>query len=207
MRRTIGTVLYGFHVMIHPFDGFWDLKHEKKNTFSAAVVIVALTVLSTVLKIQASGLLFRSFAAEDVNLLLEFVTVLGPLILWVCVNWSITTLFDGKANLRVIFISTAYALLPLSMFFLPGVVLSHFMTQEEGVFIVVMDIAAGLWCAFLLLTGSATVQDYTMFKTVVSAIATVLGIIAVLFLLSVFFSACSQLIGFFATIFMEILYW
>ena len=207
MRRTIGAVLYGFHVMTHPFDGFWELKRDKKRAFPAAVVITALTVLSAVLKIQASGFLFKSFAAEDYNLPLELLTVLGPLALWVCVNWSITTLFDGKADMKMIFISTAFAMLPLALFFLPGAALSHFLTQEEGVFIIVIDIAAGLWCAFLLLTGSSTVQEYSMLKTVVSAIATVLGIIAVLFLLSVFISAISQLIEFFTTIIMELLYW
>ena len=207
MRATIGSMLYGFHILAHPFEGFWDLKHVKKNTFSASGIILLCVMLSVVLKIQASGFLFRTGAAEDINLIMELLTVLLPLGLWVCVNWSITTLFDGKASMKVIFISTVYALLPLALIFIPQVILSRFFTLDEKAFYVVMDVIAAVWTVFLLLTGSAAVQDYTMFKTIVSAFCTLIGIVAVLFLLSVLYSALSQLIGFFTTILMELRFW
>ena len=31
-QRTTGQqLMYGFHVIFHPFDGFWDLKHERRG--------------------------------------------------------------------------------------------------------------------------------------------------------------------------------
>ena len=32
------SINYAFYVLFHPFDGFWDLKHEKKGTIRAAAV-------------------------------------------------------------------------------------------------------------------------------------------------------------------------
>ena len=31
-----GHLLYGFYVLMHPFDGFYDLKHEKRGSLGAA---------------------------------------------------------------------------------------------------------------------------------------------------------------------------
>ena len=39
-------LLYAFHVMLHPFDGFWDLKHEKRGSVRAASTILAATIFA-----------------------------------------------------------------------------------------------------------------------------------------------------------------
>ena len=32
--------------MFHPFDGFWDLKHEHRGSVKAAMVLLAMLVLN-----------------------------------------------------------------------------------------------------------------------------------------------------------------
>ena len=206
MRRTIGTVLFGFHILTHPFDGFWDLKHEKRNTFSAALIILGLVILAVILRFQAAGYLFRPAVAEDASLVFNILSVILPLLLWTVVNWAITTLFDGKASMRMIFIATTFALMPL-LLFIPQLALSHVLVLEEGPFLYVIDIAAGLWCLGLILVGNLTIHEYSMKKTIAASVATVVGIAAFLFLAGVFYSAVSQLFAFFATLIMEIQYW
>ena len=206
MRATIGTILYGFHVLIHPFDGFWDLKHEKKNTFVAALVILCMVILAVVLRFQAAGYLFRPAVAEEANILFNIMSVILPLLLWTLVNWAITTLFDGKGTMSMIFISSTYALLPL-LLFIPQLFLTHVLVLEEAPFIHTIDIVAGLWCVGLLLIGNLTVHEYSMKKTIAASVATIVGIGALLFLGGVFYSAVSQLFAFFATLVMEIMYW
>jgi len=40
-KRTYGQeLLYVFHIMFHPFDGFWDLKHEKRGSVRAGATIL-----------------------------------------------------------------------------------------------------------------------------------------------------------------------
>ena len=206
MRATIGTVLYGFHILVHPFDGFWDLKHEKRNTFSAALVVLGLVILAVVLRFQAAGYLFRPAVAEDASLLFNVLSVIIPLLLWTVVNWAITTLFDGKASMRAIFISTTFALMPL-LLFIPQLLLTHVLVLEEAPFLHAIDVVAALWCFALILVGNLTIHEYTMKKTIAASVATVVGIGALLFLSGVFYSAVSQLFAFFTTIIMEIQYW
>ncbi|MBO5898585.1 MAG: hypothetical protein J6R04_06205, partial [Clostridia bacterium] len=46
-KKTFGQeLMYGFYTILHPFDGFWDLKHEKRGSLRAALVFLALTVLA-----------------------------------------------------------------------------------------------------------------------------------------------------------------
>lgn len=206
-KSVLDTTRYGLHVIVHPFDGFWDLKHEKKHGFGASVIIILLTVFTMIMKTQAAGYLFRLLNILDRNILLDALSVLVPLIMWVMVNWSITTLFDGKATARQIFISTSFALLPIVLIMLPMTLLSHLFIQEEAVFFVVAEMAAFAWCIWLILVGSMSVQDYTMTKTVIVAFFTLVGIVASMFLLSVFYSAITQVIGFFTTLVMEVRYW
>jgi len=206
VRRTIGTVLYAFHILLHPFDGFWDLKHEKKNTFSAAFVLLGIVVFAVILRFQAAGYLFRPEIAENASLVLNILTVIGPVVLWTVVNWAITTLFDGKASMKMIFIATVFSLTPFLLFY-PQLVLTHVLLAEEGNFIGAIDIFVGLWTVMLLLIGNLTIQEYSMKKTIAASIATIVGVAAFLFLGGVFYSAVSQLFSFFATLIMEIQYW
>lgn len=206
MRTTIGTVLYGFYILTHPFDGFWDLKHEKKKTLQASIIILSLVVLAVILRFQAAGYLFKPTVAEDANILFNIISVIAPLLLWTIVNWAITTLFDGKGSIIMIFISSTFALLPL-LLFIPQLFLTHVLILEESAFISTIDIVAGLWCAMLLLIGNLTIHEYSMKKTIAASIATIIGIAALLFLGGVFYSAVSQLFGFITTLIMEIQFW
>ena len=45
-KRFWEELIYGFYVIFHPFDGFYDLKHEKRGSVRASLVFIALTILS-----------------------------------------------------------------------------------------------------------------------------------------------------------------
>ena len=207
MRNTLGTFFYGFHVIIHPFDGFWVLKHHRKNSWQAATLILLLTLAATFVRMQMSGFLFMDNDPEQRNVLMGFVSILAPLAMWVVVNWSVTTLFDGKGKMKEIYVYSCFALLPMALINLPIALVSHFLSIDEAVFVSVAMMAVDAWCVWLMLSGGAVVHDYTMFKSIVTAVCTVLGIAAAAFLLLVIYSSISQFINFFVTLGMEIRYW
>ena len=207
MRDVLGTFFYGFHVIIHPFDGFWVLKHHRRKSWQAATIILLLVLIATFVRMQMSGFLFMGNDPEQRNVLMGFVSTLVPLAMWVVVNWSVTTLFDGKGKMKEIYIFSCYALLPMALINLPMALISHFLSIDEAVFMSVAMMATDAWCLWLMLSGGAVVHDYTMFKSVITAVCTVLGIAAAAFLILVIYSSLSQLVNFFVTIGMEIKYW
>ena len=47
-RRYIASLRYSLHVITHPFDGFWDLVHEKRGSLAAAHTFLALFLITYV---------------------------------------------------------------------------------------------------------------------------------------------------------------
>ena len=61
-------VKFAFHILAHPFDGFWDMKREKKGDIRVSLVILALVVVTDILSKQFTAFLFNF----DCFLLLQY---------------------------------------------------------------------------------------------------------------------------------------
>ena len=60
-KRTLREeLMYCFHILFHPFDGFWDLKHEKRGSARAATVLLIIAVLSSLYKDIGAGYLTKT---------------------------------------------------------------------------------------------------------------------------------------------------
>ena len=198
--RFMESFDFAFTCLFHPFGGFSDLKREKKGSAPAATAILALYILSMILRASLQGFLFRSGTAEDANPLFEGVKALAPVLLFCIINWCITTLMDGKGSFRDIYTAVGYALLPMVLVQAPLVLLSNLLTLEEaGIYYTITIIAVG-YTLFLLLAGNMAAHDFTMGKTVAMALLTVLGMAIVLFLLFLFFNLGFEVTGFFSEI-------
>ena len=133
-KRTLWEeFLYGFYVIVHPFDGFWDLKHEKRGSVRGGLCILALTILSVVYNTVGSSYLFGG--GQKVNLVGPMVSVFVLVTLWVVANWCLTTLFDGEGSLKDILIATCYSLLPIPIIMIPATIATHFCSLAEAEFI------------------------------------------------------------------------
>ncbi len=206
MGTTFNTIMYAFHVIIHPFDGFWELKHYKKKTFSAAMVILALLILVTVLRVRYTAFIFQTARPEDVNIIFRITALLIPLASWTVINWAVSTLMDGKGTMKQILVQTIYSFFPMALVYVPQMILSHVLTQQEGAVYHLFNTIALIWCIGLLLLGNMTIHEYTVSKTIAVAFLTVFGFIGVCFLTMVFFSTIQQLFVFIATIYSELKY-
>ena len=57
--KEYGTALkYAFHVITHPFDGFWDMAHEHRGNLAAATTFLVLFLLTYVLKLMYTSFQF-----------------------------------------------------------------------------------------------------------------------------------------------------
>ena len=52
------TLKYALHVIVRPFDGFWDLSREHRGSVAAANTIIFLALLTRVLKLQYTSFQF-----------------------------------------------------------------------------------------------------------------------------------------------------
>ncbi len=205
VQRYFQSLLFAFRIMFHPFDGFWDMKHEKKGTLSAAITIIILTIIALVCNHQFAGFIFNTNKASELDIIMQIVTVLGPVLVWCIANWCLTTLFDGEGSFKDIFMATGYSLAPLVIFIFPAVLLSNVLTIEEQAFYDLMFTIPLIWLAILLFSSTLTVHQYTPLKTVFIILFIILGMMIILFLALLFFTLLQSLSGFIVELFEELM--
>lgn len=195
---------YPFYILLHPFQGFWDMKYENKGKLRISLLILLLLTIATIILRQYSGYVVNYNYPYDLNSIKELEYIVLPFFLWCVSNWSLTTLMDGEGKFKEIVIATGYALLPLVLMRFGNTILSNVITLREASFYYLIDSLAGLWFIWLLFIGIMTVHQYSVIKTVVTMALTLLVMGIIIFLGLLFFSLLQQMLGFVLSIYTEI---
>lgn len=202
--QYLKSLKYGLYVIFHPFDGFWDLKRENRGTISAALTFVVATIFMLVVQKQNTAFLFNQNRLEYIDVTVDIITVGLLYILWVVSNWCLTSLMDGEGKMKDIAIFTGYSLLPMFLIQFPLIGISHLITVEEGTFYYVFTVLSYIWTAALLLLGMMVTHQYSMKKTILTTILTIVGMGILMFIGLLFFSVIQQMVTFVITIYKEV---
>ncbi len=202
---SISTKKYPFYVMMHPFKGQSSLRESKRGSVLIANIIVILFFAVNIFVRQNTSFLFSSSRKTDFNIVYTFVGTVVVFAVMVICNWAVGTLMDGEGKLRNIWISCAYALMPYVVFMIPITVISNALVLDESTFYYVAVWFIYAWVAIGIFMAIFEIQQFTMGKTIVAILLTLLGIIIVSALYAMAYSMLSQLISFIVTLFNEIL--
>jgi len=199
-----GVISSPFHTIFRPFNGFWEMKYEQKGRTKIAIIILMLLMLVMILKQQYAGFIVNFNKPSELNSLSELSYVALPFLLFCIANWSLTTLMDGEGKFRDIVMATGYSLLPLVIVYIPQIVFSNMITNEEVTFYYLMDTVAVIWFLWLLFVGMMTVHQYSIYKTILTLFLTVIVMFFIVFLGILCFSLLQQMIAFAQSLFIEI---
>ena len=197
-------LIYAFHVIFHPFDGFWDLKHERRGSVKSATVILLITVLAFFYQSVGTGYSTKPSDASTLSVLGTVAAVIMPLGLFAVANWCFTTLFEGEGSLKDIYIASCYSLTPLPVFIILGTVLSNFIVSTEGGIVNLLYTVALAWMGLLLFFGMMITHDYSIFKNILTTIATIIGMIFLMFVGLLFVTLMTQIWNFISNIATEL---
>ena len=199
-------MLYPFHLIFHPFDGFWDLKHEKRGSVRSAFLILVITIAAFTYQGVGTGYIFNPRQSGYLNIFGQILSVSVPLLLWVVANWCLTTLFEGEGSMKDIFIASCYSLAPLPLLMVPSVILSNVLAASEVQIINLLVDVAFVWMFVLLFLGMMVTHDYSMLKNVATTVGTIVGMAFIMFLAILFSSLMAKIVGFISGIIVEINY-
>ncbi|MDR0302258.1 MAG: YIP1 family protein [Treponema sp.] len=200
------TLRYSLYVSTHPLDGFWDLTHEKRGSIAAANIIAAVAVIVEVLRLTLTNFQFVTVNMEYFNSIIVAMRILLPIGLWTVANWSLTTLMDGKGKMFEIYMAVCYALVPYVLINIIMIVLSQAITFEEGAIYWVLAGLSAMWTGLLILAAMMMVHDYSLVKTILSSLLTIVGMGVMVFIFVIFFSLVSDAIAYFISLYKEILF-
>ena len=204
-RTFLSELTYGFYVMLHPFDGFWDLKHEKRGSVRAALVYLAVTIGAFYYQSIGQGYLLNPTGAYS-SIGNQIIGVLVPLLLFVISNWCLTTLFEGEGSFKDIFIACCYSLLPLPLLIIPATIASNVVTSSEIGIISMLSTIAFIWLGLLLFFGTQVTHDYTMSKNIITVAGTIVGMVFIIFLVLLFSTLVGKMISLVTNIVTELQY-
>ncbi len=202
--RYVESMKYAKYVLFHPFDGFWDLTHEKRGTLAAATTYLFLFLVTRVVQLLFTSFQFINAPLQYINIFEQATSLLLPFLILCLANWSMTTLFDGKGRFSDIYMAMCYALVPYTLIQLPLVLVSNIITFDEAAFYTVLQSFPVVWCVFLVFSGLMQVHDYGPAKTLIFIIVTVVGALIIIFLLLVFFSLLGDAASYFISLYREI---
>lgn len=204
--RLYREVHYSNHTMFHPFDGFGDLKHEKRGSLKAANILVVLFILVYALRVQFSGYIFTETLPSEVNTLYEIVKIVIPLALWVVANWCFTSLMDGEGTMKDIYVATAYALRPYIITGIPMWILSHCLSADEAFIYTTFQSIIMAWMLGLMFLGMLVTHDYSLSKAIIVTILTLIGMCLMLFLALTFSNIIQKVYDFAMDLYREFIY-
>ena len=205
-RRTYWEeLLYSFYVMLHPFDGFWDLKHERRGSLRGAMTINLIVILTFFYQSIGQGYLLNPDGVYS-TIWAQAISVLVPLFLFVTANWCLTTLFEGEGSFKDIYIACSYSMMPIPLLVIPATIYSNFAISTEIELLTLVTTIAFLWMGVLIFFGTQVTHDYSIFKNLITILGTVLGMVFIIFIAILFSTLVGKLISLGTNIVTELQY-
>ncbi len=193
-------------VMLHPSEVITEIKEKKRGSVLISFILIVLYYITATVKETSSGFLFKNPSNTSFNSLLVLLQTFGIVILWTICNWAVCTLQEGKGKMREIFIVTSYSIIPLIISNIVYTVASNVILESEASFLTIFVTVMQLFTAFILITGTIIIHDYTFGRFVGTSIMSILGILIVVFLGVVIVILVQQVIMFVGTVYREFVY-
>ncbi len=196
-------LLYPFRLLLHPIDTFNDLKYENKGSMLIANAMALLFVLVRLLEQTSMGYLFGGGESQT-SIFTVLAISIGVLLIFTVCNWATCTLLDGEGRMGDVWMVMTYSTLPYLFCSGIAIILSHLLTNTEVMFFTFFQTLGTLWMLLLIFLGLLVVHQYSVFKTILSVLATLLILLCFVFLMLLFLSIFQQVYDFILNIFREL---
>ena len=201
-----GKVAYIFYTLMHPSDGYADLRYNGKYSLLSANVIVLWWFLVSCLNFNYNGYIFNENNVNDFNIWVILLSTVGVIFLFTLSSVLLSSFFEGKGKFGEIWIGLSYALIPHVVWLTAELLLTNVLVAEEGAFVIFFRIFFAAWTLFLCFIALIEIHQYSFTMAVASTLCSVIGVLIVVFLVFLMFNLTAQIADFFKTIFNELNY-
>lgn len=198
-------LIYLKHAVFHPFDGFYEIKYRKKGSLLIATIILFLYGVIKCISYQYTGFVMNKNPIFTMNSISIFASAISVFLLFTVSNWTVTTLFNGKGNMRDIYTVVCYSLVPMVVFNLVTAIISNFVITEEVIILQSLQSLSIVWFAFILLAGLCVIHEYTFALNIKTLLATVVAALIIVFIGILFFSLIERMYYFIMSVAREAL--
>ena len=192
------------YILIHPLKGWEEFKRYGKVKMSVAITFVVLAVIVNIMKFQYSGFIVNDISIRDMKSLAQVFYIVGAVGIVTVANWSVTTLFDGKGNMKYIFMMICYCLFPYIVCNILGMILSNILTTEEiAIYTLVISLGVA-FMIFMFFFGIISIHEYGLAQCLLTILFTIVAALIILFVGILLFDLFQKVYGFLYQIYQEI---
>ena len=187
---------YWGHSLLHPFDGFFEIRFRNQGSMLIATVLLVAYAILRCLSFQYTGFPMNLNNIDEMDALSLFISTISVVVLGAVSNWTITTLFNGKGKLKDIYIVICYSLTVLIIGDAIVTFASNFVTMEEVMILTAIQMMCYAYFVFLLFAGLGTVHEYSFAGNLLSMIMTVVAAAVILFIGVLIFTMLERMFSF-----------
>lgn len=192
------------YIIIHPLKGWEEFKRYGKGKMSVAIAFVIIAIIVNIMKFQYSGFIVNDVSIKDMNSVAEIFIVVGAITIITVANWSVTTLFDGKGNMKNIFMMICYCLFPYILCNIVGMILSNILTTEEiAIYNLVISLGVVLM-VYMFFVGIISIHEYGLGQCLLTILFTIVAALIIIFVGILLFDLFQKVYGFGYQIYQEI---
>lgn len=194
---------YLIYSIFHPFDGFYEVKYRKKGSGLIATIILMLYGIMKCVSYQYTGYVMNYNAIFEMNSVSIFISSISIFLLFTVSNWTVTSLFNGKGNMRDIYIAVCYSITP--MVIMNGIVtfLSSFIIKEEEIILKSFQYIGIVWFVFLVLAGLCVIHEYSFGGNLKTLLVTAIAAFIIVFIGILFFTLLERIYYFVMSVVQE----
>ena len=187
-------------------DGFYWIRHKEYGSVPIAILMVILFSVSFSLNRLYASFVVNETDPRSVNSITELAGVI-ILFMLICIgNWSITCLMNGEGRFKDIIIAVGYGITPATVGFTLATLLSRVIADNEQAFYTLIIAVGVAYAAILILMGIMQVHNYTLGKTLITLFLTFIAVFIIIFLALLLFNLVGQVITFFKSIYLELIF-
>lgn len=181
--KTVKESLLLFRMFRHPMDTLYEIQNMNRSSLSTATLLYIVLIIEFILLQYLTGFIFNFRLLDQMNIVLLVTIFIGVLVLFVGMNYLVSTITDGEGSLKDVYMGTIYSLAPAIVGLLPLTLISNVLTLNEAfLFYFSFQVMIAYSCLHLILmikelhdfSGGEVVKNILL--TVFSAIITVVVI-------------------------------
>lgn len=179
---------------------------KKGGSVLYASIVVLLWFVAEIVHDNLVGYQFAVTNPKMFSIVPYLVQTIVLFLVWVIGNWSICTLLEGEGTIKNIYIYSAYSLIPYVVGLYVRTILSHVLIQDEVIFITCVTVISTVWSVALMFNAIKAVHQYSIGKTILALILTVVAMLMILILVVLLVALFQQVYVFVSSVYTEITY-
>lgn len=176
------SMLFGMNILTHPVRTFEAIKYSKgRISLKAPALLIVAAFAVRLFFIYTVHYPMQDIDPDSVNLFLEFIKLLLPILTWIGAIYLISAQFNGESTLKQNFIAGAYTLIPYILVTLLADLLSQVMCWNETGFFAVLVNGVTIWMVWLLFRAVRHLNDYSLGHTIAVCIVAIIAVVLIWF--------------------------